>query len=79
MPLILLPSERWSRGRPIAAYVRETAAVGPGIHVTVLLLEVKPERLWQRLLQYQHGWVVVAHALPRATQAVICRLRFCLS
>jgi hypothetical protein len=62
-------------GRPIAEYVGETAAAEPGTRVTVLIPEVEPDRLWQRLLQNQRG-AVVAHAVRRDTDAVICRLRF---
>jgi hypothetical protein len=55
--------------------VGETAAAEPGTRVTVLIPEVEPDRLWQRLLQNQRG-AVVAHAVRRDTDAVICRLRF---
>ncbi|KND34445.1 APC family permease, partial [Streptomyces stelliscabiei] len=74
VPLVRLTSERRSLGRPIAAYVREVAAE-PATRVTVLIPEAEPERLWQRLLQNQRG-AVVAHAVRRETDAVICRLRF---
>ncbi|MFE8949790.1 APC family permease [Streptomyces sp. NPDC007856] len=73
--LVRLSCERRSLGRPIAAYVRELAAAEPGTRVTVLIPETEPERLWQRLLQNQRG-AVVAHAVRRETDAVICRLRF---
>ncbi|MGW0210899.1 APC family permease [Streptomyces sp. NPDC003233] len=73
--LVRLPCTRRSLGRPIAAYVRETAAAEPGTRVTVLIPEAEPERLWQRLLQNQRG-AVVAHAVRRETDAVMCRLRF---
>jgi amino acid transporter len=73
--LVRLTCERRSLGRPIAAYVREVAAAEPGTRVTVLIPEAEPERLWQRLLQNQRG-AVVAHAVRRETDAVICRLRF---
>ncbi|MFF6948111.1 hypothetical protein ACFZAD_05520 [Streptomyces iakyrus] len=75
MPLVLLNFRSRSLGRPIAAYVRRVAALAPGTRVTVLIPETEPERLWQRLLQNQRG-AVVAHALRRETDAVICRLRF---
>ncbi|MGW1986923.1 APC family permease [Streptomyces collinus] len=75
VPLVRLSCERRSLGRPIAAYVREMAAAMPGTRVTVLIPETEPERLWQRLLQNQRG-AVVAHAVRRETDAVICRLRF---
>lgn len=73
--LVRLSCERRSLGRPIAAYVRELAAAEPGTRVTVLIPETEPERLWQRLLQNQRG-AVVAHAVRRETDAVVCRLRF---
>lgn len=73
--LIRLTCESRSLGRPIAAYVREVAAAEPATQVTVLIPETEPERLWQRLLQNQRG-AVVAHAVRRETDAVICRLRF---
>ncbi|MFI1764481.1 APC family permease [Streptomyces sp. NPDC020800] len=76
VPLVRLTCERRSLGRPIAAYAREAAASEPaGTRVTVLIPEAEPERLWQRLLQNQRG-AVVAHAVRRETDAVICRLRF---
>lgn len=78
VPLVRLACERRSLGRPIAAYVREVTAAEPGTRVTVLIPETEPERLWQRLLQNQRG-AVVAHAVRRETDAVICRLRFRLS
>ncbi|ANP48538.1 amino acid transporter [Streptomyces griseochromogenes] len=75
VPLVRLASERRMLGRPIAAYAREAAASEPRTRVTVLIPEAEPERLWQRLLQNQRG-AVVAHAVHRETDAVICRLRF---
>ncbi|WP_307528360.1 histidine kinase [Streptomyces umbrinus] len=75
VPLIRLTSERRALGRPIAAYVGEAAAAVPGTRVTVLIPEAEPDRLWQRLLQNQRG-AVVAHAVRKDTDAVICRLRF---
>ncbi|WP_405875010.1 APC family permease [Streptomyces sp. NBC_00005] len=75
VPLVRLACERRSLGRPIAAYVREVSVSEPAIRVTVLIPEAEPERLWQRLLQNQRG-AVVAHAVRRETDAVICRLRF---
>ncbi|MQY39545.1 hypothetical protein SRB17_75720 [Streptomyces sp. RB17] len=75
VPLVRLSCARRSLGRPIAAYVREVAAAEPATRITVLIPEVEPERLWQRLLQNQRG-ALVAHAVRRETDAVICRLRF---
>lgn len=73
--LVRLASDRRSLGRPIAAYVRELAAAEPRTRITVLIPEVEPAHLWQRVLQNQRG-AVVAHAVRRDTRAVICRLRF---
>jgi hypothetical protein len=75
VPLVRLTSAHRSIGRPIAAYVREVGATEPATRVTVLIPEAEPERLWQRLLQNQRG-ALVAHAVRRETDAVICRLRF---
>ncbi|MFF3270611.1 APC family permease [Streptomyces chrestomyceticus] len=73
--LLELPSTTRTVGRPIAAYVRELADRHPRTRVTVLIPEVEPAHLWQRLLQNQRG-AVVAHAVRRTTDATICRLRF---
>ncbi|MFF0215368.1 APC family permease [Streptomyces vinaceus] len=73
--LIELSSETRSLGRPLSAYVRKLAQAYPEAQVTVLIPETEPARLWQRLLQNQRG-SVVAHAVRRDTDAVICRLRF---
>ncbi|MER5753846.1 hypothetical protein [Streptomyces sp. NPDC002088] len=78
VPLIQLTSERRALGSPIAEYVGETVAAEPGTRVTVLIPEVEPDRLRLRLLQNQRG-AVVAHAVRRDTDAVICRLRFRVS
>ncbi|MEU8761978.1 APC family permease [Streptomyces sp. NPDC048659] len=74
VPLVRLASERRSLGRPVSAYVRELTAAAPDVRVTVLVPEAEPERLWQRLLQNRRG-AVVAHAVRRDTDAVVCRLR----
>ncbi|WP_405808560.1 APC family permease [Streptomyces sp. NBC_00210] len=73
--LVRVSSDRRTLGRPVAAYVRELAACAPGARITVLIPEVEPAHLWQRVLQNQRG-AVVAHAVRRDTDAVICRLRF---
>ena len=41
----------------------------------MLIPEVEPEHLWQRLLQNHRG-ALLAHALRRDTNAIVCRLRF---
>ncbi|MEV5238166.1 APC family permease [Streptomyces cinnamoneus] len=73
--LVELPAPTRALGRPIVAYVHELADRHPDVRVTVLIPEVEPAHLWQRLLQNQRG-AVVAHAVRRDTDAVICRLRF---
>lgn len=73
--LVRLPFGRRSLGRPISAYVRALRDADPGTRITVLIPEAEPESLWQRLLQNQRG-AIVAHAVRRDTDAVICRLRF---
>jgi hypothetical protein len=44
-------------------------------HVFVLIPEVEPVHVWQRVLQNQRG-AVLAHALRRDTDVVVCRLLF---
>lgn len=73
--LVELPSPTRSLGRPVSGYVRGLTERRPDTQVTVLIPETEPERLWQRMLQNQRG-SVVAHAVRRDTDAVICRLRF---
>ncbi|WEB42708.1 APC family permease [Streptomyces yunnanensis] len=76
--LLELPSPTRSLGRPIASYVRDLTDRRPDARVTVLIPEAEPAHLWQRVLQNQRG-AVVAHAIRRDTDAVICRLRFRLA
>jgi amino acid transporter len=73
--LVELNSATRSVGRPLAAYVRGLSRERPGTRITVLIPEVEPAHVWQRLLQNQRGGIV-AHAVRRDTDAVICRLRF---
>ncbi|MFI5666087.1 APC family permease [Streptomyces sp. NPDC051704] len=73
--LVEVTSPTRALGRPVSEYVRELAATHAGAQVTVLIPETEPAHLWQRLLQNQRG-SVVAHAVRRDTDAVICRLRF---
>ncbi|GAA2714881.1 MULTISPECIES: APC family permease [Streptomyces] len=73
--LVELPAPSRSLGRPVVDYVRDLTARRPDNRITVLIPEVEPARLWQRLLQNQRG-AVLAHAVRRDTDAVICRLRF---
>ncbi|MEV6703581.1 APC family permease [Streptomyces sp. NPDC051453] len=73
--LVELSSPTRALGRPVSAYVRELSATRPDSQITVLIPETESARPWQRLLQNQRG-SVVAHAVRRDTDAVICRLRF---
>ncbi|MFD4708371.1 APC family permease [Streptomyces sp. NPDC058430] len=73
--LVELSSPTRALGRPVSAYVRELSTTSPDSQITVLIPETESARLWQRLLQNQRG-SVVAHAVRRDTDAVICRLRF---
>ncbi|MFE6752425.1 APC family permease [Streptomyces sp. NPDC057684] len=73
--LVELSSPTRALGRPVSAYVRELSATRPDSQITVLIPETESARLWLRLLQNQRG-SVVAHAVRRDTDAVICRLRF---
>ncbi|MFF3859708.1 APC family permease [Streptomyces sp. NPDC002209] len=73
--LVEVCSQTRALGRPVSGYVRALTAADPDAQVTVLIPETEPAHLWQRLLQNQRG-SVVAHAVRRDTDAVICRLRF---
>ncbi|MGW2186246.1 APC family permease [Streptomyces sp. NPDC001719] len=73
--LIELPAPTRALGGPIVSYVRDLSDRHPDNRVTVLIPEVEPAHVWQRLLQNQRG-AVVAHAVRRGTDAVICRVRF---
>ncbi|MFF1398173.1 APC family permease [Streptomyces sp. NPDC058287] len=73
--LVELTSPTRALGRPVSAYVRELSATRPDSQITVLIPEAESARVWQRMLQNQRG-SVVAHAIRRDTDAVICRLRF---
>ncbi|MFI6391480.1 APC family permease [Nonomuraea sp. NPDC050540] len=59
---------------PLVTYLKQV----PEAHVFVLIAEVEPEHAWQRLLQNQRG-AVLARALRRRTDAVVCRMRFRLA
>ena len=75
VPLVALADDRRRLPDPIIKYVRHTE-LDTGIEtVFVLIPEVEPEHLWQRLLQNHRG-AMLAHALRRDTNAIVCRLRF---
>jgi len=71
VPLVQLHDARRRLGEPLVEHLREVK----GLQVFVLIAEVEPEHIWQRLLQNQRG-AVLASALRRRTNAVVCRLRF---
>src|SRR6185295_7392623 len=71
VPLIRLYDNRRRLGEPLVEHLRGV----PEPQVFVLIAEVEPEHLWQRVLQNQRG-AVLAHALRRRSEAVVCRLRF---
>jgi amino acid transporter len=73
--LVELTSQHRSLGRPVADYVSRVHTYHPHTRVTVLIPEVEPAHIWQRMLQNQRG-AVLAHAVRKDTDAVICRLRF---
>ncbi|WP_354638136.1 APC family permease [Kitasatospora camelliae] len=74
VPLIEITDSHRRLGQPIAAYVNTLAAEHAYDRITVLIPEAEPRRLWQRALQNQRG-AVIARALRRHTDAVVCRLR----
>ena len=72
--LTLVNDTRRRLVEPIVEYIRGV----DDPHVFVLIPEVEPAHAWQRILQNQRG-AVLAHALRRDTDAVVCRLRFRLT
>jgi amino acid transporter len=72
--LTLVNDTRRRLVEPIIDYVRGVDEK----HVFVLIPEVEPAHAWQRVLQNQRG-AVLAHALRRDTDVVVCRLRFRLN
>ncbi|MCQ4043588.1 APC family permease [Streptantibioticus rubrisoli] len=75
VPLVELSCPGRALGRPVTQLIRDLAVERPGTRITVMIPEVEPAHVWQRLLQNQRG-AVLAHAVRRDTDAVICRLRF---
>lgn len=71
VPLVQLHDSRRGLGDPLVEYLRGIR----GSQVFVLIAEVEPEHVWQRILQNQRG-AVLASAVRRRTDAVVCRLRF---
>jgi amino acid transporter len=71
VPLVLLDSKHRVLGPPVARYVRSLTDE----HVVVLIGEIEPVALWERMLRNRRG-AVVARCVGRHTSAVVCRLRF---
>ncbi|BAJ33134.1 MULTISPECIES: APC family permease [Kitasatospora] len=74
VPLTELADPHRRLGQPIAAHVNALAAERAYDRLTVLIPEAEPPHWWLRLLQNQRG-AVIAHALRRHTDTVVCRLR----
>ncbi len=71
VPLVQLHDEHRRLGDPLVEHLRNV----PEQQVFVLIAEVEPEHVWQRILQNQRGGVL-ARAIRRRSEAVVCRLRF---
>jgi amino acid transporter len=69
--LVQLTDDRRRLDQPLIDYLGRV----PEPHVFVLIAEVEPEHVWQRLLQNQRG-AVLARSLRRRTDVVVCRMRF---
>jgi amino acid transporter len=76
VPLITLRSEHRSLAGPIVSYLREIEADDRYHRLVVLIPEVQPAHIWQRLLHNQRG-VIIDRAIRRGTaNVVLCRLRY---
>jgi amino acid transporter len=76
VPLITLRSRHRSLAAPIVSYLREVEADDRYHRLVVLIPEVQPAHLWQRLLHNQRG-VIIDRAIRRGTaNVVLCRLRY---
>jgi amino acid transporter len=69
--LVHLQDDHRRLAAPLVEYLRAIH----GLRVFVLIPEVEPEHLWQRVLPNHRG-AVLAHALRRHTDVVVCRQRF---
>ena len=68
--LVMLEATRRELGAPLIRFVKEAKAD----RVIVLIGEVQPAQLWERMLKNHRG-AVIARRLSRGTNAVVCRLR----
>jgi amino acid transporter len=73
--LALVDAPQRDLGPPIVDFVRTRFA---GRRVFVLVAEIEPEHLWQRILRNHRGGVI-DRAVRRNTDAIVCRLRFRLT
>lgn len=69
--LVQVHDERRRLGAPLVEHLRSHG----DCRVFVLIAEVEPARPWQRILQNRRG-AVLARALRRHTDMVVCRMRF---
>lgn len=69
--LVLLEHEHGSVGRPIAGWLRRHRTEG---HVVVVIGEIAPTTLWQRVLPGHHG-TDLRRALRGTADTVICRVQ----
>jgi amino acid transporter len=72
VPLAIVESCDRDLGRPFTDYLRTSHLHR---HVLVLIAEMEPERLWERILRNNRG-NVLDRAARRNTDAVVCRMRF---
>ncbi|MGY0231995.1 APC family permease [Longispora urticae] len=73
--LALLDAPHRDLGRPLVEFIREH---GTRRRVFVLVAEIEPEHLWERVLRNQRG-SVIDRAVRRDTDAIVCRMRYRLA
>jgi amino acid transporter len=72
VPLAIVDSRDRDLGRPFTTFLREHY---PDRHIFVLIPEVEPARLWERILRNNRG-NVLDHAVRQHTDAIVCRMHF---
>lgn len=72
VPLAIVDSHDRDLGRPFVDFLRGRY---PNRHVFVLIADVEPDRLWERILRNNRG-NVLDRAVRRHTDAAVCRMRF---
>ncbi|GIG56878.1 putative amino acid permease [Longispora fulva] len=73
--LALVDAPHRDLGRPLVDFLR---AQRSGRRVFVLVAEIEPEHLWERVLRNQRG-AVIDRAVRRDTDAIVCRMRYRLA